>query len=154
MTTIFENDSKTARLVKFTLSDVDSSCVELIEECVQYVDSLLQKNPTITVYGRECKQQRDVGFFSDEIRGYNYSNKTMQSQPLNDCLKSLMKVVNRLCDANYNAILVNRYNTGCDYISAHCDNEKSIDQTSVATLSYGSQRTFRIRDKSTKKIIL
>ena len=35
--------------------------------------------------------------------------------------------VNDIFGANYNGILVNKYKTGDDYISAHSDDEKNLD---------------------------
>ena len=43
-------------------------------------------------------------------------------------------------------VLVNWYKDGTDYIGAHRDDEKQIiPQTNVMTISFGAERTFRIR---------
>ena len=58
-----------------------------------------------------------------------------------------------LFNLNFNGILVNRYENGEDYISAHSDDEKGIKVNDVISISWGQSRNFRIRDKNNKKII-
>jgi alkylated DNA repair dioxygenase AlkB len=61
--------------------------------------------------------------------------------------------MNTKFNADFNGILINKYNDGNDYISAHSDDEKNLDIVGVVAISFGAIRTFRIRDKTTKKII-
>lgn len=148
MQTLFQNSDKTA-----TLSTAVYSDTKLLDNCIKYTDPLLIKKPTIVVFGKECSQPRDVGFFSNESTGYNYSKTTMMPQPLDENLKSLLDSVNTEFKSQYNGILVNKYNNGECYIAAHSDDEKSLDDRNILTLSYGHPRKFRIRDKFTKKIV-
>ena len=56
--------------------------------------------------------------------------------------------------AEFNGVLVNKYMNGSDYISAHSDDETSLDTTiGVVSLSYGAERIFRIRNKNDKTIV-
>ena len=66
---------------------------------------------------------------------------------------TLLTQINQIFGANYNGILVNKYKSGEDYISAHSDDEKNLDNTGVVVISYGATRKFRIRDKKTKEIV-
>ena len=125
---------------------------DLVEECVEYVTPLLLQEPEIIVFGKVCHQHRNIGFFSDDSIGYKYSNKLMESQPLNKILKKLIKKVNKKYETEYNSILVNFYENGTHYIGAHSDDEKGLDPEGVVLISYGAVRKFRIRDKKTKKI--
>ena len=70
-----------------------------------------------------------------------------------ESILELLKKVNNIFGTNYNGILVNKYKTGNDYISAHSDDEKNLDDVGVVAISYGATRKFRIRDKKTKKIV-
>ena len=129
----------------------------------------LESKPPIMIMGQECRQQRDVGFFSDSSEGYRYSGTLMKSQVItagvtgvtgvtaaNQFLAWLLPVVNTSLSTQFNGILVNRYNSGQDYLSAHSDSESGLDpnKKSVAGISYGATRTFRIRDKLSKTIVL
>ena len=126
---------------------------ELLKKCVIDVTNLLDEYPPIKIYGKICHQRRCVGFFSDKSIGYQYSNQLSSSKPMTISLFALLRQVNDIFGANYNGILVNKYKTGEDYISAHSDDEKNLDDCGVVAISYGATRKFRVRDKKTKKII-
>ncbi|SPN79315.1 Alkylated DNA repair dioxygenase AlkB [Brazilian cedratvirus IHUMI] len=119
-------------------------------------DLTVEEKPIIYILGKECRQRRDVGFYSDESKGYKYSGAFMASRLLTPFLKDLLLQVNQSLQTNFNGILVNIYRTGEDYLSAHSDNEDALDKNRkmVAGLSYGATRKFRIRNKETRKIIL
>jgi alkylated DNA repair dioxygenase AlkB len=124
----------------------------------KYVDALLalplHTKPPIMVYGRPCRQGRDVNFFSDESIGYGYSGQLMPSVALTPELSEILDTVNLLFSDKFNGILVNCYRSGSDSIGAHSDDERSLGTSGVVSLSIGTTRKFRIRDKSTKKIVL
>ena len=82
-----------------------------------------------------------------------YSGKLMRSKPLTESLFKLLLKINELIGAEYNGILINKYMDGCDYIGAHSDDETGLDPIGVVSVSYGAERTFRIRDKVNKKIV-
>jgi len=124
-----------------------------IEDCVNEIRSKLQIKPEIILYGKVVHQNRDVGFFSNTSIGYKYSGKLAASQPLTPTLANLLSTVNILFNAQFNGILVNRYDDGNNYISLHSDDETGLDQAGVVAISYGSVRKFRIRDKVTKAIV-
>ena len=101
---------------------------ELLKKCVIYVNDLLEEYPIIKIFGKKCHQRRCVGFFSDESIGYSYSKQLSLSKPMNESLNLLIKKVNDKFKANYNGILVNKYKTGEDYISAHSDDERNLEE--------------------------
>lgn len=152
-----------------TLRNVDASNIDLLKKCISEITNADQinifnkhmitpfdkliKNPPITVYGKQAYQHRSIGFFSDESIGYKYSGQIAQSQPLTNSLRELLDLVNTLYDSSFNGILVNRYETGDDYIGAHSDDESALDDIGVVCISYGAVRTFRIRNKITKEIV-
>jgi alkylated DNA repair dioxygenase AlkB len=143
-----EIQTKESYLKFFNFTDKD-----LLKKCVLEVTNLLNDYPTIKIFGKTCNQRRCVGFFSNESKGYQYSNQLSTSKPMSESLLELLKKVNDIFTTNYNGILVNKYKTGNDYISAHSDDEKKLDDTEVVAISYGATRKFRIRDKKTKKIV-
>ncbi len=126
---------------------------ELLKKCVIDITNLLDEYPPIKIYGKTCHQRRCVGFFSDDSIGYQYSKQLSLSKPMTISLLELLTHVNAIFGTNYNGILVNKYKSGEDYISRHSDDEKNLDDSGVIAISYGATRTFRIRDKKTKKIV-
>lgn len=148
MECMFSNESKTAFLTKGLFLNTD-----LLDQCVFDIQHSLHTRPEIVVYGRICNMARDVGFFSNTVKSYTYSKQSMYAQPLTINLAQLLFEVNQLLNIEFNAILINRYNNGENYIGAHSDDEKELDNSGVATISYGEQRNLRIRSKETKEIL-
>jgi alkylated DNA repair dioxygenase AlkB len=112
----------------------------------------LVEEPEILVRGVVCHQRRDVGFFSDVIKGYEYSGQVAKAFSFKEApyLEDVMKLVNKKLKTNFNGVLVNRYRNGEKYISAHSDNEKGLDpnKNTVASIAYGPGiRKFRIRKR-------
>ena len=138
---------------KSFLDTVFFTDIDLIEKCVKSIDKKLIEKPKIIVYGKECYQNRNVGFFSDDSNGYKYSGQFAKSIELSDSLKLLLNTINNLFSSKFNGILINKYIDGTNYIGSHSDDEKNLDDCGVVALSYGAPRKFRIRDKITKKIV-
>lgn len=126
---------------------------QLIKECIEEIKDNLIIKPEIKIMGKICNQNRDVNFYSNDVEGYKYSGQIMKSNKLSKKLQQLLNDINKITNRDYNSILINRYNDGNNSIGAHSDNEKEIDNDLVVSLSYGSTRKFRIRNKQTKEII-
>ena len=148
MERVFQNIDNTAFLDKGSFINK-----ELLEKCIIDIEPQLELKPEIIIFGKKCKQQRNIGFFSDKSKGYKYSNKMMESKPLTKSISELLDIVNNELGAQFNGILVNKYMDGNDYISAHSDDETGIDLIGVISISYGAERIFRIRKKDTKHIV-
>ena len=134
---------------------VDNFTNNIYDE-LRNLNTLLEIEPPIMVFGKMCHQRRDIGFFSDESIGYEYSNQIIKSQPLKNhpLLSDILVKVNNELGTKFNGILFNRYENGEKYIGKHGDDEKGLDKgkNMVAALSCGAVRNFRIRDKITDKI--
>ncbi len=145
-TTLLQTPSSALRStqLKTFLPSID---VNELRTCV--AAQKFQCRPEINVYGRKCKQPRDVVFVSDDSVGYDYSRQHMPSVPLDVPLRSLLNAVNATLGSSYNGILINRYRDGRDCIGAHRDDERGIDASAgVLSLSLGATRTFRLRQTS------
>lgn len=119
---------------------------ELLEHCSRLT---LIDNLPIKIYGRVCYQKRAVGFYSDSSSGFKYSGQLLQSQPLPDFLRIILEDVNKSLETDFNGILVNLYKDGQDSIGFHSDSEQDLAKGgTVASISIGASRTFRIRSKS------
>jgi len=76
----------------------------------------------------------------------------MASNPFTPNMSELLQTVNSLLNTEFNGMLVNTYKDGSDYIGAHSDSDIGTEE-GVASLSFGAERNFRIRNKSDKKIL-
>ena len=134
---------------------VDSAVVKFGLEC----------RPPVTVFGRACRQRRDVGFFasSPKIKGYAFSNQVAKTTVMDAPMLELLQIVNDLYGADFNGMLINRYpgkgekwgdGTLCEgdsCIGEHGDDEKGLSgDVGVVAISIGAERIFRVRDKETK----
>lgn len=111
--------------------------------------------PEIRVYGGIKHQQRDVLFASDEVAEYPYSGTAQPANPLTPVTRAALDALNRACpEAKFNALLINRYNGGKQYISWHADDEKTLGAGyCVATWSFGAEREFQVREKASATIV-
>jgi alkylated DNA repair dioxygenase AlkB len=125
----------------------------LMPLCIDDIKDKLIVRPIVRIYGKTCIQHRSIGFFSNTSIGYKYSGQIAKSQRLTENLEKLLSKINTLLKADFNGILINKYDSGLDYISAHSDDERMLDPVGVVSISYGAERIFRIRNKQTKEIV-
>lgn len=137
------------------LHDLEPEICNLIQLCIETIDTELDVNPEIVVYGKVCHQRRCVGFYSDTSKGYNYSTTITPSKQMHPCLRDLLLYINEKFDYDYNGILINKYSGGEDYIGKHSDDQRNLDaRVGVIAVSYGQVRKFRIRNKLSGKIVV
>lgn len=95
------------------------------------------------------------------VKGYYFSGQLTESKSppvfLSDLLDKVNKSFKEVLEAIktglvLNAILVNEYRDGTDYIGSHSDNEKGLNNLLVACISLGASRKFRIRRKDESQI--
>ena len=113
----------------------------------------LIKYPKGKLFGKEITFHRSIGFFSNSD-GYRFSGQTIRTGDITPELQTILDKVNSSLNESFNGILINIYHSGLDYISAHSDDEKTLNSDCVAAISLGESRIFRIREKQTKKIKL
>ena len=136
------------------LHDLSPEWIEKLPSIAQEIDPSLNYHPAIMIFGKVYHQQRSVGFFSNESDGYHYSNSVSSSIPLTSSLKELLSYINTMFGAEYNGILINKYESGEETIGKHSDDERALDKSAgVLSLSVGAVRKFRIRCKTSGKIV-
>ena len=104
----------------------------------------------IRVFGQWHKEPRLTAWWGP---AYQYANVSWPARKLDGTMKELTTQVSQLACAAYNGVLVNGYRDGKDSMGWHRDNEPEIDTASIASLSLGATRTFKIRDRRTKHVI-
>ena len=79
------------------------------------------------------------------VGDYPYANGVvLRAAPMPDYLQA---VVGRIAEAGFgshNAVLINRYRDGKDYISAHSDDDYGDDKPTIPSLTLGPARPFRL----------
>jgi hypothetical protein len=141
-------DTGTARLTTQPFPDVG-----LLERCGKYAGPRLRCGVKFMLYGAECTMRRGQVLLGPEGLKYTFAGATFQAEPLNKDAQQLLTAVNLIFPGlDANAILVNKYANGAEYISQHSDAEDGLTPGgSVVTISLGAQRALRIKDKQTGK---
>lgn len=104
----------------------------------------------IRVFGQWHKEPRLTAWWGP---AYQYANVRWPERSMSQDVQSLKARVEALAAFQYNGVLVNGYRNGQDSMGWHRDNEPEIDQTSIASLSLGASRTFKVRDRRTKSVV-
>lgn len=119
--------------------ELEPEILVILEQCIQEIDTELDYHPEIIIYGKICHQQRSIGFYSDTSKGYNYSSTLTPSKKMKPCLRELLIYINDKFDASFNGILINKYETGEEYIGKHSDDEKGLQPNcGVIAMSFGA----------------
>lgn len=132
-------------------------------------DSIPWIQPDVVVYGKKHKTPRlQYAVGDDGSRAYGYSNsdiplhswtntQTLESEALlflrqvRDAITADNRISGPTNQFNANSCLLNYYRNGQEYVGFHSDKEVRDVAQSVVTVSLGCSRTFRFRDKMTKK---
>jgi len=120
----------------------------MLSEARTEVDSQLESNAPFLLYGKVCRQRRSIGFFADPsiTYGYFYSGVVAKSKLPGEAMKRLLEYINEFFGSRFNAVLVNCYKNGDDYISDHSDNEAGLDaKAGVVIVSAGGERTMHFK---------
>ena len=103
----------------------------------------------IQVFGRWHKEPRLTAWWGP---AYGYANVRWPAHPLEGAIDALTRRVSQMTGSTYNGVLVNGYRNGQDSMGWHRDNEPEIDPASIASLSLGATRTFKVRDRRTQHV--
>ena len=119
---------------------------EILKMCRELV---LACNRTFQMYGKVCTMRRKIGFFAIDparVPMYGYSGQASVASPMPPWMRDLLEKVNGETGSAYNAVLVNYYADGGDYISQHSDDEGGLSKSdgSVAMLFFGAARRFQV----------
>ncbi len=128
------------------------------EEQQYYFSRLLEtiewKNDEAIIYGKHITTKRKVAWYGDENYNYTYSNTTKQASLWTNDLLALKTRVEALTQTSYNSCLLNLYHSGEEGMSWHSDDEKALAKdTSIASLSFGAERKFSLKHKTTKHTV-
>ncbi|XP_071713871.1 DNA oxidative demethylase ALKBH2-like [Rutidosis leptorrhynchoides] len=114
--------------------------------------------PTIRVFGKQFLQPRDVCYIASKgLKNLSYSGYTPQAYCWDDFppLKEILDEVHKAFpEGRFNSLLLNRYNSGNDYVGWHADDEKVYGpKPDIASISFGCERDFFLKkkEKNSKK---
>jgi alkylated DNA repair dioxygenase AlkB len=158
--TLFDPDPSESRDL---LGDPSSSAIFIpafldASEATLLQDSLTKSvrwsRPSISFYGKTSLLPREVAWIADGGRTYGYSGVSSNPQPWPDCLADVRSKISDEAGRVFNSVLLNRYRNGDDTVSWHSDDERELGPNpTIASLSLGASRKFRLRHKSSRQTI-
>ena len=105
------------------------------------------------MFGRDVLVPRKVAFIADHSKCYRYSGKDHVGSGWPDWLMPFKQEAEKLAGQPFNAVLLNWYQDGEDYMGWHADDETSLGPAPVvAMLSLGASRPFLFRLKANHQI--
>ncbi len=106
------------------------------------------RNDETVIFGRHIVTARKVAWYGDSDFPYTYSGTTKQALPWTGELSMLKDLVEKLTATRYNSCLLNLYHDGNEGMAWHSDDEGSLGRNpTIASLSLGAERTFRLKHK-------
>lgn len=105
----------------------------------------------INFYGRVNPIPRLTAWYGDEGKSYSYSGIKMNPHVWIKTLLLIKNLIEPICQAKFNSVLLNLYRNGKDSNAWHSDNEKSLGKNPIiASVSLGETRKFclKLRDKN------
>jgi alkylated DNA repair dioxygenase AlkB len=107
---------------------------------------------SVVVYGKTHLQPRLTKWYGP--KSYTYSGLTWPAARPPESLEELRLLVKSITGGRFNSVLCNLYRNGVDRIHWHSDDEPEFgSDPEVASLSFGSARTFRMRRKDDHKVV-
>mgnify|MGYP005992440173 CR=1 FL=1 len=104
----------------------------------------------IKMFGKLVTIPRLQAWYGDSDAYYKYSGLPLKPLPWLDVLTSLKIKCEQALGKSFNSVLANYYRDNRDSMGWHSDNEKQLgDLPIIASLSFGQQRRFCMRQKST-----
>jgi len=129
----------------------------LVKRAVKEATPLF-KTRCINVGGKSVPQGRQTCFMGGPgVSGFQYSGQFTEADPMSPATSALLALVNGELGTEFNGALLNSYPSVGErksQIGFHSDAETGLGKGStVVSISFGGARTFRLKDKKTRKTL-
>ena len=123
-----------------------------------YFENLLTtiawEHDKIVIFGKLIVTKRKVAWYGDKPFEYTYSKSTKAALPWTKELLELKTLIEEISGETFNSCLLNLYHTGNEGMGWHSDAEKDlIKDGAIASVSFGAERKFIFKNKSTKQTV-
>lgn len=117
-------------------------------------DHLHWQHDELMMFGKKITTNRKVAWYGDKAFTYTYSRTTKTAIPWHPLMLSIREKTEIVTNAAFNACLCNFYHHGNEGMTWHSDDDKEFGlNPTIASLSFGAERTFSFRHKITKEVI-
>jgi alkylated DNA repair dioxygenase AlkB len=116
------------------------------------VDETAWREETVVVYGKRHLQPRLTAWHGDAA--YTYSGLRLEPLPFTPLLQAIRAAVENATGHHFNSVLLNYYRNERDSMGMHSDDEPELGpEPAIASVSFGSTRTFVLRHKRTRRTL-
>ncbi len=120
----------------------------------QLLNTIAWNNDEAIIFGKKILTKRKVAWYGEENFEYTYSKTTKSALPWTEELLTLKKIVEEKTGHTFNSCLLNLYHDGSEGMAYHSDGEKDLKKNgAIASLSFGAERKFSFKHKTTKEKI-
>lgn len=118
------------------------------------LENINWKNDEAIIFGQLITTKRKVAWYGERNFKYSYSKITKEALPWTTELLALKQLAEEKTGESYNSCLLNLYHDGSEGMAWHSDAEKDLKKNgAIASLSFGAERKFAFKHKTTKETI-
>ncbi len=130
-----------------------------IETADRVLAELLEKlpfeNERPVIMGKVFEVARKSCAYGDEGLAYRYSGVSKNALPWVEPLVLVRGHAEKRADCRYNFVLCNLYPDGAAGLGWHADSERDLVKGApIASVSLGEERTFQVRSRASKAVVL
>ncbi|WP_422362047.1 alpha-ketoglutarate-dependent dioxygenase AlkB family protein [Reichenbachiella sp.] len=104
------------------------------------------------IFGKTIETKRKVAWYAEQPFSYRYSGITKVALPWTEQLQAIKEAVEQHTNESYNSCLLNLYHNGVEGMAWHSDGETELKKNgTIASVSFGAERKFSFKHKSTKE---
>ena len=112
------------------------------------------KNDEAIIFGKHITTKRKIAWYGDMAFEYSYSGIQKVALPWIPELLSLKKLTEETSGETFNSCLLNLYHDESEGMAWHSDGEKDLKKNgAIASLTFGAERKFSFKHKSSKEKI-
>jgi alkylated DNA repair dioxygenase AlkB len=120
----------------------------------QLLDNIEWENDKAIIFGKLIITKRKVAWYADQPFDYTYSKTTKSALPWTKELAELKEIIEQETGETFNSCLLNLYHSGEEGMAWHSDGEKDLKKNgAIASLSFGADRKFSFKHKTTKQTV-
>ncbi len=124
------------------------------ENLFREMHQLHWQHDELMMFGKKITTNRKVAWYGDKAFTYTYSRTTKTAIPWHPLLLPVKEKTETVTNAVFNACLCNFYHHGNEGMTWHSDDDKEFGlNPTIASLSFGAERTFSFRHKITEEVI-
>lgn len=152
------NQDRASNILPFDGEVIYYGKVMSLEKAHDYYDHLLNnilwENDKAIIFGKLIVTKRKVAWYGDKPFSYTYSKTTKTALPWSPKLLELKALIQQKSGETFNSCLLNLYHDGSEGMAWHSDGEKALKKDgAIASVSFGAERKFAFKHKSTKQTV-